>query len=469
TSNPSQTPSTHQPSTLNTVAVLPFKAPADDENSMLAEGLVEDIIDTLSTHQRSIRVRPWGAVATYTNAHGRDPQTVGQELKVQKLIEGSVRRAGKRLQIRARLISVEDGFQLWAQRFDCTIDEVFDVSDTVANAIADALGSSLSCTEDDLRNPEATSLYLNARQALRDHWNGAPEDLRRVIDLFEEVLTLAPGSARTMAGAALAWARLVFINNDVHAPRALELARQATALGPNRAEPWFALSMCLFYTGQPREALHALTEAMHRAPDDDLIHELFGRILLEVDGPEIALRHFRRALRLNPRNTGLRWDHVRALALMGAWDRVDAMLAQPPSNPIERFLQDYVAARMALWRPNPVLPPRLTAVSHIETIEPVIQIIREVALTRRLTQAHIDLLDHRIATFNYSHRRLMLAYQINAELAAAGGRMDRCRAMVRTAMDAGLRDRVWLTRCPLLLELADDPDIARLKTQAQFI
>src|SRR5262249_10651666 len=104
------------------LAVLPFRRAPDDD--YLAEGLVEDVIDTLSM-TAGLRVRPLGVVARVEP--GGDPCDAGRALDVEHVVEGSMRRTATGLRITTRLVNVGDGFQVWAQRTDCAPDAVLEV------------------------------------------------------------------------------------------------------------------------------------------------------------------------------------------------------------------------------------------------------------------------------------------------------------------------------------------------------
>ncbi len=120
-----------------TVAVLPFRNTGDAADDHLADELTDDLIDALSMTP-GLRVRARGVVAGYRGA-GVDPREAGRALGVQVVTEGSVGRAKGRVRVSARLISVDEGFQLWAKRFDRPEDEVLAVNDEAAQSIAEAL------------------------------------------------------------------------------------------------------------------------------------------------------------------------------------------------------------------------------------------------------------------------------------------------------------------------------------------
>src|SRR6185295_7706402 len=135
-----------------TVAVLPFRNAGAPDDAYLAEELTDDLIDALSM-TRGLKVR------------SRD---VGRELGVQVVVEGSVRKARGHVRITARLVSVTDGFQLWAKRFDRPEQDVLSINDEAARAIAEALTlSSHGEAREAPSNPVALDLYIRARHEYR--------------------------------------------------------------------------------------------------------------------------------------------------------------------------------------------------------------------------------------------------------------------------------------------------------------
>ena len=142
------------------IAVLPFtNMSADPENEYFSDGITEDIINAL-THLKGLRV----AARTSSFAFkGRAPEIaeVGAKLKVETVLEGSVRRAGNRLRITAQLVNVEDGFHLWSERYDRDLQDVFAIQEEIAQMIADRLRVTLGDrTAEPLIKPSTENLAL---------------------------------------------------------------------------------------------------------------------------------------------------------------------------------------------------------------------------------------------------------------------------------------------------------------------
>ncbi len=124
------------------IAVLPFaNLSADPENEYFSDGIAEEIRNLLA-QDRSLRVAARSSSFAF-KGKPTDPRVIAEQLSVRTLLEGSVRRAGNRVRIAAQLVNASDGFQLWSERFDRELTDIFAVQDEIASAIADMLRSTL--------------------------------------------------------------------------------------------------------------------------------------------------------------------------------------------------------------------------------------------------------------------------------------------------------------------------------------
>ena len=331
------------------VAVLPFRnagAPGDD---YLAEELTDDLIDALSMTP-GIRVAARGVVnGVLAGRAGVDPRDLGQALRVQVVAEGSARRAGGRVRVSARLISVEDGFQLWAKRFDRPEEEVLAVNDEVARSIAGALTV-------EVRRPSRTGppgaaavdLYVRARNKYRRFW---PEPVSEAIALFEEAEALAPGDPSILAGLSLAQTRLShFLASAI--PAAIEAGRRAIVRSPTQGEPHLALGSALLHANRPEEAVVELRLAVALSPGLAEAHAALGRLLFETGAADEGVKRLRAAVELDPEVPLALYPLVRAHAFAGDWAR--ALELAERSRATDGQLGYLLnRARLALWRRRP--------------------------------------------------------------------------------------------------------------------
>lgn len=189
---------------LNSIAVLPFaNISAEKDNEYFSEGLTEEIIMNLSKLQK-LKVVARGSVMRYVK-EGKTHKQAAQDLGVQYLLEGSVRRQGKNLRITAQLIDAMRDVYLWAETYRGTIEDIFEIQEKVAAEIVQTLQLRLSPDEKQIlrkrftQNTEAYQLYLQGRF----FWNKRSEEgLKIAIKYFEQAIEKDPRYALAWAGIA---------------------------------------------------------------------------------------------------------------------------------------------------------------------------------------------------------------------------------------------------------------------------
>jgi serine/threonine protein kinase/Flp pilus assembly protein TadD len=224
------------------LAVLPFtNLSPDPENEYIADGITEEIINAL-TQLKGLQV----AARTSSFAFkGKTPDIadVAAKLRVAHVLTGSVRKAGQRLRITAQLVSAADGFPLWSERYDRQADDIFEIQDEIATAIAQKLRLSLATPADEpvvkrpTDNLAAYELYLKGRFFVNQR--GAA--VLRGLECFEQALRLDSSYALAHAGIASALALLGFtgyVPGYEALPNARRAALTAIDLDPLLAEPY---------------------------------------------------------------------------------------------------------------------------------------------------------------------------------------------------------------------------------------
>ncbi len=438
-----------------TVAVLPFRNAGDPEGDYLAEELTDDLIDALSM-TRGLKVRSRGAVAR-SLGHDTDLREVGKDLGVQVIVTGSVRRAGDRVKITARLVSVGDGFQLWAARFERPMKDVLVINDEVAHAIAAALTLDAAASRDAPSDPLAIDLYVRARHEYRKFW---PEHLDHAIELFHRAAAIAPRDPAILAGLASALARLVFFRGDERLAEAREAANRAVVAAPNLGEPHLALGSVLFQAGDPCGAVRSLRRAIAMGPGLAEAHASLGRILAEIDALDLAIPRLEAALALDPEAPLARPELMRAYGLSGKWRRADEIARDHPGDEGSAGYWT-LRARMAIWRGR-----RDDAIGFLDKITGATAfaavLAREAIETGAIPERAREPL--RLASMSGgSVRRSCFFLQVAAELAAHFGERDVALDAIAHAAEIGLLDRAWLERCPLFESYRDDPRFFRAR------
>ena len=288
------------------IAVLPFQnMSGDPEQEYFADGMVEEIITALS------RIRWLFVIARNSSfsykGQAIDVKQVGRELGVRYVLEGSVRKAGGRVRITAQLIDALDGTNLWADRFDGSLEDVFDLQDRVASSVAGVIEPALQAAEtvrsavrptDDLT---AYDLYLRAYQMA---WcSGAP--ISQALDLMEQAIERDPRYGLALAFAALCCMRLCVDGTSTdpeadsrkgagYARRALRVAGDDPGVIANAA---FALASF----GENIGAMMALVgRALALNPNFARGWLVSGTLRLWAGEPDTAIEHAEASLRLSP-------------------------------------------------------------------------------------------------------------------------------------------------------------------------
>jgi len=230
-------PSEKQPS----IAVLPFaNMSADKENEYFSDGLAEEILNLLAKI-------PGLKVIARTSSFAfrgkeQDITKIAEALRVQNILEGSVRKAGSRIRITAQLIHAADGTHLWSERYDRDMTDVFAIQDEIAQAISEALQVRLAPRVQTV-NVEAYQDYLKGQYY---RTRATPENLAKAKEYFEQALAIDPNYAPAYSGLAGYYHGLAVVGTkpigDV-APLAKSAAEKALAIDPANSEAHSVLAM----------------------------------------------------------------------------------------------------------------------------------------------------------------------------------------------------------------------------------
>jgi TolB-like protein len=217
------------------IAVLPFvNLTADPENEFFCDGTTEEIISALS-HIKNLHVVARTSAFAFKGKHV-DLRTVGQQLNVRTILEGSIRRSGDHLRVTAQLVNAEDGYHLWSERYDREMKDMFAIQEEIAKTIAQRLEVTLDSERQPLfragtDNLEAFKFYTQGRSLFFQRGLR----LLPAVECFKKAVTLDSNYAP-------AWAALADAHNmvgfyglarpDDCLPEAKEAAQQAIALDP---------------------------------------------------------------------------------------------------------------------------------------------------------------------------------------------------------------------------------------------
>jgi eukaryotic-like serine/threonine-protein kinase len=275
-STPVHTPAVavRMPTAAVTLAVLPFaNMSGDPDNEYFSDGITDDIINAL-TQVRGLRVAARTSAFSYKGKN-ENLAAIGHTLGVTSVLQGSVRRAGTRVRVTAQLMNARDGFQLWSERFDRDLDDIFAIQDEIARTIVQQLELTLGLTEakslvarptDDLA---AYELYLRGREAVQQR---TPSSMRRGLEFFEQAIARDPVYARAHLGVAEAYIGLgVYqaIPTAEGRAQATSAIARAAALDPDLAAiPLLRGQLKLYLNHDWDTAGDDLAESLRRDPND---------------------------------------------------------------------------------------------------------------------------------------------------------------------------------------------------------
>jgi TolB-like protein len=447
-----------------TLAVLPTQCGPGDE--YLADGMREDLTDTLST-TRGLRVKPLGAAARATpgsTGEAIDPREIGRALSVEHVLASTLRRTPHGLRITARLINVTDGFQIWAHRTDCAEAEILVEAEALARGVATALSARAS---EAVRptDPRAVEHYLRGRAEMRHFWGS---HVARAADLFEQAVDYAPTSAPILGAYAFAAVNAWVMNSaPANAARARKALERALPLG--HGEAYLAAASYWINQGDPDRGAHNLGIALVRAPMSGHVHELAGRIAVEVEGLAAARNHFEIAIGLDPgRSDIITGDLGRLEGLDGDWPSADARAAKLIANPdiAMQRIGFLLRARLGLWRARGaggLAEVRDFLPKVVEDASKLMVFLTSIEHTGKLDPDAWQRFLALYAGSDHPQRQQLMGLQLLVEFGLVYERLDVALETLEVAARRGLMDRVWLDRCPLFAKVADDPRFVAIR------
>lgn len=438
------------------VAVLPFKNSGQPEDAHIAEGLTEDLLDALSM-VKGIRVRARSSVHADAGVV-RDTGELGRLLNVHVVVDGSIRRVGDSLRVTIRLVSVADGLQLWAKRFDATIGEVFRIGDEAASAIAQALTVERDQPVGETTiDPIAVDLFLRARHEYHLIWHDAAG---RAVTLFAEAIKRAPNDTKILGGYALALARRYAYDFDSEAsgPEAIAVAQRTLVLQPHSSAARTAIAVVHWNDNDLAGTAAEIAIALRHGPANGDAHDFYGRLLLECGRVEEAVERLKMALAVESRLAQAKYEMIRALALLGRWDEAWRRLGDPPADGSLRNAYWTTRLRMHGWQKDEAASlacEPLIAGAPFETQSMLLAFME--VMSGRTTPEPVTAVLGQFAEANAVARRRAFFQQLVVEIWSANGELDKALDALEASRRAGLSDLAWLDRCPVLDPIRNHP------------
>ena len=444
------------------IAVLPFtNLSADKDNEYFSDGLAEEILNAL-TQLPGLRVI--ARTSAFRFRGEQELRRVGAALQVGLVLEGSVRRAGNRIRVSAQLIQVADESQLWSERYDRELRDVFDIQDEIAQAIVEKLKLKLGgkagqpLVKRYTENPEAHSFYLKGNFHL---YRSSSEGIEKGREYLEKAVALEPGYAP-------AWVQLAdyHIKRSVCAvappreelPKALEAARKAVAADEALAEGHAVFGVWEAFGGfHWEQALSRLDTALRLNPASPRSRFWHGIVLCGLRRVKESLAEMHHAVELDPLSALF---HA-YLANLYIWDGQYERAAEHGRQALE-IDAEYGMGMAALGE----------AYSHLGRLEEGIAILERArqalpgdfwptaflgcAYVRAGRQSDVERL---LAELEEKRRRRYVSSATVAVVAAAAGETDGCFGYLETAVRE---------RDPNLTHLAPSPQLQALRADPRY-
>ena len=419
------------------VAVLYFENLSGvKEDEYLRDGVTEDIITELSKI-KGLKVLSRQAVLPFRDKPVATAQ-VGQQLKANSVLAGSIRRGGNRLRITAQLVDAASDSLLWSERYDREMADVFAVQDEIARKIAEALRVTLSPQEQEAiavkptANLQAYDLYLRGRSYARRHTR---QDLEFALQMFENAVSLDHEFALAYAAISNVCAQYHYNyeRQKVWLDRSRDASRKAIALQPHLPEVKIAQAWILYTQAQYEEAAHVAQEAVERKRDTEGAYYLMLRALFAAGRYQDVAAVADAALEASGTDYNVYVPITNALGALGKKDALENM-RQREIQALENHLKTVPEDARA----RSVLAGDYAAMGRVDDA------VREANLSITLRPNEATVLYNAACVFCQIERK------------------PEALQALRKAWEAGFIDPSWARRDPDLAILHGDPEFERL-------
>ena len=342
------------PQGFSSLAVLPFENESGAPDAeYLADGLTESIINSFS-HLEDFRVLGRNTVFRY-KAKAKDPRRVGQELGIRSVVTGRILRLDDRVIIRAEMIDVEEGWQIWGEQYHRTLSDLLMVQEEIAKEISTSLR--LKLTADEKRrltkryteNSAAYHFYLKGRY----HWNKyAHKGLGAAIEYFRKAIEEDPLYASAYAGLSDSYYRLsnLYSPTTEAMPKAKLAAQRALEIDETLPEAHAALGMVLmFYDWDWQSAKREFLRAIELNPGCAIAHQRLAQYFNLISNFGEAMHEYAVALDLDPLSPSICSSVALEFFLMGDYEQAiqqaEQSLEIDPNHPPTHYLLGWVHKR----------------------------------------------------------------------------------------------------------------------------
>jgi TolB-like protein/class 3 adenylate cyclase/cytochrome c-type biogenesis protein CcmH/NrfG len=287
------------------IAVLPFvNMSSDKENEYFSDGITEDLITALSKVS-GLHVAARTSSFAFKGKN-EDVRTIGTQLNVGAVLEGSVAKAGNQVRITAQLINVADGYHLWSDSYDRDLQDIFAIRSQVAQTVAKALQVTLAADERQrldqkpTENLEAYQLYLKGRYYVNRY---TEDGLKKGLAYLQQAIALDPGYALAYQGLAYYYTVMSdwFAPQKDAMPKARAAAEKALQIDPTLSEPHtFLAFVAWYYDWNWSVAEEEYKRALALDPNSVVAHWTYGLSLSAIRPPDESIAELRKAVAIDP-------------------------------------------------------------------------------------------------------------------------------------------------------------------------
>ncbi|PZQ12083.1 MAG: hypothetical protein DI564_14075 [Rhodanobacter denitrificans] len=444
------------------IAVLPLRNESGDlQDRYFSDGLSEDLTTELARFG-GLKVISRDSAFRFRDSTA-DSATIGAQLGVATLLQGSVRRQGDALRISATLVRAADGSVIWSERFDRPYKELFATQDEIAHAVASSLkakwlpgdGAAAQGDRPPSGNLDAYQAFLRGAADFR---SGDPARARKAVDEFAEAIRIDPAYAAAYAGTAIAWSVIKAGATDAKsiadaAAHAREASARALALNADLALAHMVRATVLFNVdANLAEAVEAARRAYELAPHDGRVLATLATVTAAQGDAERAVQYAREATVLDPLAPQRYETLGDDLALLGSFDEAEAAYRKAEALSPNRYRYYNFLTQLAVLRGD---AKKALEYAEREKSEPWDVISRAYALQIGTDRAAAD------AAIEAVERACDgTCPAIVAALYALRGDADRAFEWMYKQIDVDRGDGMGILSDPILSRLRSDPRYA---------
>ncbi len=421
----------------SSIAILAFADMSRvGDQDYFCEGMAEEIINSLSQLEK-IQVTSRTSSFRY-RGNDLDVREIGQELNVATVLEGSVRKADEHLRVSVQLINAADGFQLWSQRYDRMMEDVFEIQDDIAHKVVDALKLKLTpqaeraLTKTPTKSVHAYDYYLRGRKHL---FQANREGFLLAIEMFKKAIDVDTQFALAYAGLAdtFSWLYMYADLDRDNLQKASEASGKALVIDPDLAEAHSARALALSLRGNQDEARAEFETAIRLNPKSYYSFLFYGRHCFSAGEYERSEELLKRACELAPEELQAMSDLCMVLDRLGK-----------QSEALATKHRTYeMAQRNLKLEPDNVRAKCIGAACLIEIGE---------------TAKALDWADQ---VLNSHPRDASTLYNLSCVYSVAG-QIPKAVDVFAKAVIAGFSDRSWIENDPQLDNIRKEPQFQEL-------